>query len=360
MPELRLAQPANATDRATSSADATAGLWRRLARPFDLANMADTLLGLHPRVIDALGAVKLCLAPEAADLLAGLPGLSRSLDTSVYSQAVRSRGEVRGPILWSETLSARASSFGDEDLFVCSAARRAYDTPSNRVLVAALTALSSTTKAIDSGPEQWAGDERVATARSVARDAHRFLDHPSLSGVDRGRITARDIKRIRGGKSALRYAPAIALLEVSSERLSPDDLVVLCDQRTRLQHWVLLALVQALEIRGMHLPEFRAEGGALVAGPLTYIHPRHARSGGGVHGIMLGNVVIDVAMAVRNPDDPTTPVFDESELATRAAGRPVAYVRTFRDVSIALALAVTAARDGEGDCRSLVTSADSR
>ena len=41
-------------------------------------------------------------------------------------------------MLWSETASARASSFGDGGLFVCTTPSQAYDTDENRVLVPAL------------------------------------------------------------------------------------------------------------------------------------------------------------------------------------------------------------------------------
>ena len=326
-----------------ASPDATAGIWRRLDRPFELTSVAEALMGLRPAVVEALGAVRVCSSPEATALLASMAGLSRSLGTSVNSQAIRSRGEVRGPVLWSETMSARASSFGDEDLFVCSSPQRDYDTPANRALVQALRVLGRSAAALDRAPATWRDDERLQAAHRAARAAHHWIDHPSLARVSRDRIDARDLKRVRGGKSATRYAPALALLDLAAEPLGPAELVGLCDRRTRLQHWVLLAVTHELEKRGLALPPFRVEGAGLLAGPLTYVHPSRRMSDKQLHGILIGHVLIDIA-------DPPGPTDDDDrradrELTARGAGRPVTLIRTYRDVENAVDLAVRSARD---------------
>ena len=56
-----------------TGADATAGIWRRLARPFELTELVDAFMGIRPAVVEALGAVKLCSSPEAMALLAAMP-----------------------------------------------------------------------------------------------------------------------------------------------------------------------------------------------------------------------------------------------------------------------------------------------
>lgn len=325
-------------------ADATAGLWRRLARPFVLTEVVDALMGLRPAVVEAFGAVKLCSSPQAEALLAAMPGLSRSLSTSVSSQAVRSRGEVRGPVLWSETMSARASSFGDEDLFVCSAPQRDYDTPANRALLQALRTLAGAAAAIDRAPATWRDDPRLDRARQAARSARGWAEHASLSRVGNDRVRPRDLERVRGGKSGARYAPALALLEVAAEPLGPDDLVALCDRRTRLSHWVLLAVLQELEARGLRLPPLRAEGGTLLAGPVTFVHPRHRRAQD-LHGILVGHVLVDVAVLPEHAPEGTSV---EEELTARAGGRAIAVVRGYDDVRDAVDRAVRAARDVVG------------
>jgi hypothetical protein len=333
--------------------DATAGLWRRLERPFELIPVAEALMGVRPEVVEALGAVRVCSSPEAAALLAAMPGLSRALTTSVNSQAVRARGEVRGPVLWSETMSARASSFGDEDLFVCSAPQRDYDTPANRALVQALRVLGRSAAALDRAPETWRGDARLEAALLAARAAHHWTDHPSLAGVSRERIGARDIKRVRGGKSANRYAPALALLDVAGEPLTPTELVALCDHRTRRQHWVLLAVLQELEARGLTLPPLRLEGAGLLSGPVTYVHPSRRMGAAQAHGILVGHVLIDVGdpappqhePAGRRSGDQVRADASERALAARSGGRRVAVIRNYRDVQLAVDLAVRSARE---------------
>ena len=326
----------------TAAADATAGIWRRLARPFTLTEVVDALMGIRPAVVEALGAVKLCSSPEATALLAAMPTLSRSLSTAVGSQAMRSRGEIRGPVLWSETMSARASSLGDENLFVCAAPQREYDTPANRALVQALHRLAAAGPALDRAPTGWRDDPRVHHARLVSRAAHNWVEHPSLSRVSAERLDARDLKRVRGGKSRARYMPALALAEVAAEPLGPGDLVALCDRRTRLQHWVLLAIVHELEARGLVVPPFRVEGAALLAGPITYVHARHRMGEEHLHGILVGHVLVDVAAWRGAPagDDRA-----EDELRVRGAGRTVAVIRTYRDVQAAVDQAVRSARD---------------
>ncbi len=81
---------------------------------------------------------RVATSPEAEALLEAMPKTVRSLATSLQTQTERCLGSLRGPVLWSETMSARASSFGDEGLFVCKTPSRAYDIDENRVLVAAL------------------------------------------------------------------------------------------------------------------------------------------------------------------------------------------------------------------------------
>ncbi len=328
-----------------TGADATAGIWRRLARPFELTELVDAFMGIRPAVVEALGAVKLCSSPEAMALLAAMPALIRSLSTSVGSQTIRSRGEIRGPVLWSETMSARASSLGDENLYVCAAPQREYDTPANRALVHALRRLAAVGPALDRAPAGWRDDPRVHHARLVSRAAHNWVEHPSLSRVSAEPLDARDLKRVRAGKSRARYMPALALAEVAAEPLGPADLVTLCDRRTRLQHWVLLAIVQELEARGLAVPPFRVEGAALLAGPITYVHARHRMGEEQLHGILVGHVLVDVA---ERPGAPADDDHTEDELRVRGAGRTVAVIRTYRDVRAAVDHAVRSARDALG------------
>jgi hypothetical protein len=322
-------------------ADPTAALWDRLARPFRLGETVDALFGLAPDVVAQLAGSMLCTSPEATDLLQAMPSLVRALTTAVQGAPLRSRGEIRGPVLWSETMSARAASFGDPDLFVCTTPQRDYDTAANRVLVAALGTLAEAGRAIDHVGAADYDDPALRAARSNARAARLFLDHPALAGVTRERVRPRELKRVRGSKSAGRYRPAMNLLERAHEPVHVDALVPYCDRRTRLQHEVLLALIGELEQRGMRIPPLRAEAGAILAGPVTYIHPRRLGARDRLHGIVVGEVLIDVPERARETNRQRA----MDALAARSNGRVTVLVLDASEVPAAVDLAVRDARE---------------
>jgi hypothetical protein len=314
--------------------DATGELWRRLARPFELSVVADMLLGLRADVVEAYGAIRLCLSPETDELLRSMPSLSRSLTTSVGGHPVRSRGQIRGPVMWAETLSARAASFGDEDLFICSAPQREYDTPANRALLHALVRIAAARTTLDRTPASWRDDPRVREARAVARRAHDWTEHPSLSRVGRAAPSARELKRVRGGKAGVRYGPALSVLRTAAESLGPDDLVTLADERTRRQHQLLVMFIHELEARGMTVPAIRVEGAAVLAGPITFVHRRHRAAAGGLHGIVVGHVLVHAF-----DDEP------RESSGTRIDRRTTVVVRGPQDVRLVVDQAVRLARE---------------
>jgi hypothetical protein len=324
----------------------TAALWRRLARPMLLGPTVDALFGLSPEVVHQLAAMTLCTSDEARALLHGMPNLVRSLTTSVQATAARSRGEIRGPVLWSETISARAASFGDPDLFVCTTPQRDYDTAENRVLVHALSVLGDAGRTIEHVGEH--DDPILRAARDHGRAARRYLEHPVLAQIPTERPRPRAVKRARGGKSAVRYRPALDVLERAAEPLDVADLLPYCDRRTRLQHDVLHAVLEDLEHRGLRVPALRAEAGALLAGPVTYIHPRRVSGPERLHGVLVGDVLVDVPERARE----TNRARALSELAARSHGRTAVLVTGVSEVPAAVDLAVRNARDVLGGATS--------
>jgi hypothetical protein len=321
--------------------DPTAELWRRLGRPFRLAETVDALFGLAPEVVAQLAGTTLCTSDEARALLDEMPTLVRALTTSVQGAPLRSRGEIRGPVLWSETMSARAASFGDPDLFVCTTPQRDYDTAENRVLVAALAALAEGGKAIEHIGIADYDDPVLRAARGNGRAARLFLDHPALARVTRERVRPRTLKRVRGSKSAERYRAAMAVLERAAEPIDVEHLVPYRDKRTGLQHDVLVGVIEELEARGMRVPPLRVEAGALLAGPITYIHPRRLGARDRLHGIVVGDVLIDVPDRVRETQRDRA----VAALAARAHGRVTVLVTDRRDVPAAVDMAVRDARE---------------
>lgn len=322
--------------------DPLADLWSRVARPCDVVATVATLTGLDRAGAGELVGTAVAASHEAAELLRELPRSIRALATAVDAQPERCIGELRGPVLWSETLSARASSFGDPDLFVCATPARAHDIDQNRVLVAALVAVRD---AAEAAAEHTAGDRRrdadaVRIALHNGNEAARFLEHPSLVQVRRGRPTPREVKRTRSGKKRSTYGPALALLDRAAEPLGLEELRAACDDRTRAQHAVLATVMARLEAdTDSRLPPLRAERGALWAGPVQYHHPRHADPRRGPVGIVVGDVAIDVP-------DPLDggPGAGAAALAARWPVGPSRVVVQAADVYAAVDLAAARAR----------------
>jgi len=159
--------------------------------------------------------------------------------------------------------------------------------------------------------------------------------------VSRSAIKERVLKRAKGGKRGHKYASAFRVLERASEPLSVADLLPFCDRRTRLQHHVLLAAIEELEARGLQLPAMRVEGGMLLVGPLTYIHPRQRHTRAHLHGLLVGDVLVDVPERFRG----TNRARAEESLAARAGSRPSVLVVDEREIPFAIDTAIRRARE---------------
>jgi hypothetical protein len=323
--------------------DALTDLWGRLSRPFNVLSTVSAVTGLsRPAVGELVGSV-LATSPEAERLLDEFPQTIRSMATSMSTQAERCIGALRGPVLWSETLAARASSFGDPDLYVCAAPSRAYDIDENRVLVAALLAVRD---AAHDALEQIGGhlrsqDPLVRQAIRNGNDAARFAEHPSLTRVTRGKPSPRALKRTRSGKKKSSYDPAIRMLERVADPLSLEQIRGVCDRRTRAQHDLLMRLVHQLEHRGGQLPPFRAESSSLWSGPVQYHHPARAHERGGLAGIVVGQLLVDVPDRLTSTDREAA----TAALAARAGGRPSMVVLADDDVERVVGRAIELALD---------------
>lgn len=326
-----------------ASPEATAELWNRLARPYDTGRTVDALLGLSTDVVEQLVGVLVATCDEAESLLDGMPRTLRTMKTSVGANNERCVGELRGPVQWSETLAAQASSLGNRDVYVCASTRRAYDIEENQVLVGALQAVARAGASVDRVSEDSYEDEGLRRARHNAKVARRYLDHRTLDAIDvDGRPSPRAIKRTRGGKSSAAYRPALAMLERVNEPLTLDELMPYCDRRTRVQHGVLVGIIEELEDRGMRVPALRAEGGSLFAGPVEFVHPRRRGDRSRVHGVLIGNVLVDVPDRLKQRSRAAA----DRELQARAHGRRVVSVTEPDDIVRAVDVAVVAARGG--------------
>lgn len=320
----------------TTHTSATHELWDRLHRPFDTPEVVDAMFGLPEDTIDQLIGSRVASGEHAERLLQRMPVISRALSTDVVKRPERCMGELRGPVLWSETMAARGASAAAPDVFVCAVPRRHYDTNENRVLVAALVAIRDAGRKADLLPPEAYDDDTLRLARSNGHKATRWLHSQHLQTVARTRPSPRDLRRVRAGSRKGTYTPALRLLEEAMEPLSIDDLLPYCDRRTAAQHRILVGLAQRLDERGEMVPRFRARDGVLRAGPLEYRHHRVRGVATVPYGVTLHGVLVDAL--------PNGPMMrrDVAErlLAERAGDRPSVVVSTDADLDHAVEVAL--------------------
>lgn len=250
-------------------------LWRRLARPVDPIAAADVLVGLRPGNARQLLAVALATSDEAEDLLHGVPMMLRSLSVSTTSRPIRCDGEVRGPVLWSETMAARSASPGAGGVYICASPMKAYDTDENRVLVAALNRIVRAARAAESptpGPHTPTPAE-LKRSRINGERARRALEHRSLQAVGRGPVTGRMVSKARTGTKASVFRNAVRLIQRTWTEVGADDLAAFVDERTWVEHTLAADVADVLETRGGLDHHLRIVDGLVVGGRFGYGHP---------------------------------------------------------------------------------------
>jgi hypothetical protein len=259
----------------TTPATGTARLWRQLVAPIDPAAAAEALLGLPHATARHLLAVAMATSPEADELVDGILVILRSLAVSTATRPIRCEGEIRGPVLWSETMAARSASPGAGGVYICSSPSRAYDTDENRVLVAALTRLYRAANAATleiTGPIQPPAAD-VHRARHNGDLVRRALEHRSLQAVTRIRPTGRMVQKARTGSKAAVFRTAVALLKRSWAETGADDLDPYLDDATRADHALAAEVVDRLHATGALTGRLAVAGGVVSGGPFTYRHP---------------------------------------------------------------------------------------
>lgn len=265
-------------------------LWRRLALPIDPVAAGDALVGLRPANARQLLAVALAASPEADELLERLPTVLRSLAVSTTSKPVRCDGELRGPVLWSETMAARSASPGAGGVYICASPIKAYDTDENRILVAALHRIMRAARAAESPEESRHAprNDDLRRARHNGEQTRQALQHRSLQAVSRVPPTGRMMQKARTGSKASVFRTAVALLNRSWAEVGADDLRPFIDERTATEHSLAADVVDVLMARGRIRGRLHIEDGMLVAGPFAYGHPeREAAAHGARSGVLV-------------------------------------------------------------------------
>ena len=256
---------------ASAAAGSLGTLWNRIRRPVDVPAAVEALVGVPSGTARQLVSATVAGSDEAAALLEVMPVLLRHLSISTVAVPERSFGEIRGPVLWSETIAARSASAGDQNVFVCATSGRAYDTAENRLLAAALAIVVRGGREIErlgtAGPDE---PPLLTAARRHGERAHRFLEHRALRGVRRDKVSRRALARLQHDPRRRSYRPVTAMLRLASDPLDVPTIRRFCDEATTAEHDLLLAVAEHLERRGIQVPPFLVADHALVAGPLHY------------------------------------------------------------------------------------------
>jgi hypothetical protein len=309
-------------------------VFAHLARPYDPEKVTAALLGVPSRVTRQLVGVVLATSEEAEDLLDAMPMIVRSMAIATTDRPERCHGELRGPVLWGETMSARSASAGDPGLFVCATTTKAYDTDENRVLKAALAAVQRAARNAEHAMDGHA-DDVVKRARHNGQHAARLLEHQTLTQVPIVRPSGRALRRTRAGSRRNTYRPALEVLRRASEPMGADHLAAFADARTRAQHDLLAATIDRVEAVTGAPVALRSDRGALVGGPITYHHPGRTEDDEHVDGITVEGVLIDVPGDLGADPGPA-----QAELAARAGDRRSVLAMGPEDVARAVALAL--------------------
>lgn len=289
---MRNLSPEHAVGARTAFSDtggaSTAEIWERRTRGRSIA-FAAALTGVDMFSLRNFLTISLAASDEAAEMLKQMEHVFRTLTTTIATESERCILSVRGPILWSETITARANALGNEDVFVCGTSSRSFDTVENRFLVSALESISKAERVLRS-PEIVTSlpDEVCERARSAALLARKWRNGPRLADVPARRLTARDAARLRGSRRLARLTSVVAFSDRQSEPLDVPAVIDMSDEWTRRYHdfvlWVASEVATQIRLPG-RLTCF--EGG-IWAGPISFRHP--LSSGGTPAGLAIRGI----------------------------------------------------------------------
>lgn len=263
-------------------ASATEQLWERQARRSRAVPYVAALVGADvPALLDTVS-VAVAASDEAQQLLDGMEVRVRTLPTGVRSRSERCVHAVLGPVLWSETMTARANSLGNDDVFVCSIVERSFDTVENRLLVAALETVARAQRVVRSGEPTLLGNLDATRVGSAAAEAARWRAHPRLADVS-GRVHPRELTVLRNSHRTARMAEVLAVRTRVANPFDASEVAALADPWTRRYHEFVLDVVASVA-PALGLPRrFTLSDGGLWSGPISWRHP--AAEGGTPPGL---------------------------------------------------------------------------
>ena len=262
---------------ALGSASPTSAVWSRREPGSDSALCISALLGLPGDQAEDIVSVTVAGSDSAWDFLVQLDQSLSSMKVSSEHVAQRCVNSVRGSVLWSETITARASALGNEEIFVCSVPSRSFDTPANRWLAATVLSLSAAESALlrlspDIIEAMSANSEHIAR---VADLASRRRSDKRLAGVRAELPTVRERWRLQRNRRSGQLAPLLALEEFARDPFAEPSKLLdgLTDSTTAQYHSELLRLVREEESETGEIQELRYTGTGIELGRWRFLHP---------------------------------------------------------------------------------------
>ncbi len=253
----------------------TAELWRRRSPRSPALPSAAALTGIDVATLADATAIALAASDEATALLDGMELRLRTLPTTVSTSAERCVSSVRGPIMWAETITARANALGNDDVFVCMTTGRSFDTIENRLLVEALESIAAASKALRGPTGDRVDPADAGRIDAVAQEAAKWRREDRLADVQPRRLTGRSAARLRGGHRRAKMEPVLAVRRRAREPFRPDDVLGLTDVWTRSLHRTVVRVMDALELpRTLTLSD-----GGLWSRTMSFRHPAVAGAG---------------------------------------------------------------------------------
>ncbi|MCO5319124.1 MAG: hypothetical protein M9942_11880 [Microthrixaceae bacterium] len=239
------------------SGSATTLLWEHRDRRVPPRVVVAALTGRSPALVEDAARITFALSGEFDLLLGGMPERVRSLPSHLGGEPERMTHSVRGPVMWSETMTARANSFGGEDVFVCRSVRRDFDCAANRLLVwmlertvSAARLLRRTTRR--SGIEELLDAGTLRRVEEVGAASRAWRHVPRLAGITPGLPDRLELRRIR--RSRHDRTGTEVLLAARNKALQPfgaRDVAALANRSATAEHEALVA-----EFRRVGGPDF--------------------------------------------------------------------------------------------------------
>lgn len=276
---------------ATISDDLAMHPWTMLHSQADRLHGAHCLIGMPTTDLRAHADYLLLTSSATSLVLNQMDIMIRELNTAIEDDVELSMMSVRGPILWSETMTARAHSFGNEDVYMCRVTARTFNTAENRFILATLQNLVTTFHRF-SQTALW--HELEQSERDHLHDeyqlARKWSQHTRLSKLSKKPIRSRELTTIRHSPRNVQFEPFLELHNRRLKLFTTVELNAMADATTReyLHHVAEVANAVGLMTR---LPaRWSVKVNGLVRGELSFRHPR--ATGASPHGISLRGIVV--------------------------------------------------------------------